>query len=242
MLSDFLIVLYSIVPVLIYSGIIFLSTPKGTISLNTWFIYVYGGLLSAGACLLFQDFFPNWHYMFMHKDRMSGIFWYCFVTVALLEEGLKYLFFKIFEKKENIVSTMFGYCAVGAGFAIAENILYGFQYGEPVLISRAFSAIVVHMALGLFAGYFIALGKLKGDKEESELDKLLSTPIRRKFFYNALAIIVVILVHGLYDFNLVYQTEYTLLFHNSIMIAILLGARYIFKHVTLLHFKEREKE
>lgn len=243
MLSDFLIIIYSIVPVLIYSGIVFFSTPKGTIKLNHWFLYLYAGVLSALACLQFHKFFPDWQYTFMYKDHLSGIFWYCFITVALLEEGLKFILFKIFQFKENIIATTFGYCAVGAGFAIAENVVYGLSYGEPVLINRAFSAIVVHMALGIFAGYLIALGNVKNSvKEHSELDNLLNTSLKKKFFFNVLAIATVIFVHGLYDFNLVYQTEYTLLFHYVIMMGILLGARYTFLHISSLHSKGLLKE
>lgn len=236
MLNDFLIICYAIFPVLAYSGIIFLSTPKGTIKLNDWFLYLYGGILSALGCLYFHHLFPDWQYVFMEKDQMSGIFWFCFITVALLEESCKFICFKAFQKKENLVSTIFGYCAVGAGFAIAENLVYGFQYGEPALINRAFSAVIVHMALGIFAGYFVALGNVtKLVDDEDELSSLISTPFRRKFFYNLLGLATVIGIHGLYDFNLIYQTEYTLLFHYAIMLGILFGAKYAFKRIIQLH-------
>ena len=116
-----------------------------------------------------------------------------FVVAALVEEGFKFFFLYKFTFKspdfnyrfDGVVYAVF----VSMGFAILENVLYVFQGGLGVALSRALLALPLHAACGVYMG--IAYGQ----------QKVRSFYQRPTFGTVAKACLPVpILIHGFYDF------------------------------------------
>ncbi len=76
---------------------------------------------------------------------------------------------------------------VSLGFAALENIKYVFERGIGAAILRMFSAVPGHACFAVFMGFFY--GKAKMAKENG----------KSSFGYTMLALIVPILIHGVYD-------------------------------------------
>ena len=115
-----------------------------------------------------------------------------FIVAALVEESFKFFFLYKFTFKnpafnyrfDGVVYAVF----VSMGFAILENVLYVFQGGLGVALSRALLALPLHAACGVYMG--IAYGQQK----VNSLYKSAS------FGSVARACLPVpILIHGFYD-------------------------------------------
>lgn len=133
---------------------------------------------------------------------VNSVFVEAFVGVALIEEGVKWLF--VYRDTWNhrefnhiydaIVYSVF----VSLGFATFENLLYVFTSGESLTLSffvailRAISSVPGHAFFAVFMGYYLGLAKL------SERNKNLSLKSRYLF----LSILVPVLCHGFFDFCL----------------------------------------
>lgn len=114
-----------------------------------------------------------------------------FVSAAFCEELCKFVFLR-FGTWNN---PNFGYrfdgiiygVAVAVGFAVLENILYVMQGGLYVALMRGVMAVPLHSFCGLFMGVFFGAAKdaqIKG---------------KRSAKFMALALIVPMLIHGVYD-------------------------------------------
>lgn len=116
-----------------------------------------------------------------------------FIVAAFSEELLKYLALKIKTWRsphfncsfDGIVYSVF----VSLGFAALENILYVSDGGLSTAIMRTFTSIPGHASNAVFMGYFYSLAK----KAQLENNKMLEKKYKR------LALVVPILLHGLYD-------------------------------------------
>ncbi len=80
--------------------------------------------------------------------------------------------------------------AVSLGFALWENISYVTMYGFGTALVRAVTAIPGHACFGVFMGVFYGLAK----SNDYIGNKSLSN------FYNVMAVVVPVLLHGAYDF------------------------------------------
>lgn len=114
-----------------------------------------------------------------------------FFVAALPEEFFKLAILLLYSMRhvefdEPIDGIVYG-VVVSLGFATFENILYVFDGGLGVAVSRAFSAVPFHAFAGAILGYYV--GQAKFRPEEKWLLILKG--------YGA-----VILLHGLYDFPL----------------------------------------
>lgn len=123
-----------------------------------------------------------------------------FVVAGLNEEFFKFaaLVFLIWRNKEfdekfdGIVYAVF----VSLGFALVENIMYVDRYGQEVAFIRALTAVPVHAALGITMGYYFSLAKF----------------LQKRRTINFLtALLMPVLLHGIYDFILMSQHEMYLL-------------------------------
>ena len=115
------------------------------------------------------------------------------LIVGFAEEGCKYLVMrrKTWRSAEfNCFYDAVVYStAVSAGFAVAENILYGVSYGTGVLTIRALTSIPGHICFGVMMGGLYGAAKkafLAGDTQRS-----------RRFSW--LSVVIPALVHGGYD-------------------------------------------
>lgn len=120
-----------------------------------------------------------------------------FVVAAFSEELFKFiaLYLLIWKNKEfnekfdGIVYAVF----ISLGFAAVENVMYVFQYGHTTGIMRALTAVPGHALFGVAMGYYFGMARL-------------SPKNKTKNFL--LALVIPIVLHGLYDFILMTEHEY----------------------------------
>lgn len=244
-----MITIFSVLPALIYIIIIYLSTPYNTVKLANGSKFIFAGMLS-GLLVWFSsvifpnfynDLFLNQHFPVVTKD---GVFFQktiltefvkAFGQIATIEElckfGCFYLFYRYFSKNDdnNSIWIMFSCILVAAGFAMLENMLYAYRYYRSfgdVLLNRSFTAVVLHMTCGAIVGYFMALGKKHSIYKDgrSEFWVWLRKNKSYKYpIYTAFGIILAILLHGLYDFDLSISGGYhTIITVGSLVLGFLL--------------------
>lgn len=187
--NNLLPLFFAFLPAAVYAVIVYLSFPKNTINLKLSFLYFLMGTLSCATIGVFLWTFPEWQYP-LAENYVVAYFLLSFFQVGLLEEGSKYLFYKLTdiyrERRAHPASMMFYGMSVSTGFAVIENMVYLQQYGVEVLELRAFSAIILHMLTGLMLGYFMSIGMYK------------KNPLK----YQLIGLGAVAAYHGLYDFNI----------------------------------------
>ena len=130
-----------------------------------------------------------------------------FLIVALSEEGFKYLLLKTRTWRSVHFNCRFDgvvyAVAVSLGFALWENIGYVLSYGLGTALARALTAVPGHACFGVFMGTWYGLAKryeAAGMPERSRQARFL-------------AVLVPMILHGIYDFIAVMQeTSLTLIF------------------------------
>ncbi|MCD4683918.1 MAG: PrsW family intramembrane metalloprotease [Bacteroidales bacterium] len=123
-----------------------------------------------------------------------------FIVAAFTEELFKFLalYYLIWRNKEfnekfdGIVYAVF----ISLGFALVENIMYVFEYGQSTGIMRALTAVPAHAIFGITMGYYFGLAKFT---EKNRTSNLVS------------ALLIPIILHGIYDFILMSQHQMYLL-------------------------------
>jgi len=120
-------------------------------------------------------------------------FYQAFFLAGIPEELLKLLFLYLFIWKSRYFDEYYDgieYAAfVGLGFAGLENILYVWQGGMGVAASRALFAVPAHFFFAIIMGYFFSFAKFRPEK---------------KNWYLLLALLCPAILHGIYDFVLMY--------------------------------------
>ena len=124
------------------------------------------------------------------------LFFQVLLGVALIEEFSKWFFAYFIGYKSREFDEIYDillYCGfVALGFATFENVLYVFTSDQSLTTAllRAVTAVPGHVCDAIFMGYYLGIAKrheTKGDKSN-------------KNKYIALAIIVPMFTHGIYDF------------------------------------------
>lgn len=141
----------------------------------------------------------------IYQPTLATLLTYAFIQVAFMEELSKWIAFKCADyvrghRKKNLdypYAIMFYSSLIAAAFSIMENIQYaqrtihgefGNITAENLLTGRAVTSVIIHMACGLFMGYYIALAK--------------GATLIKKILYNIIGISAASFMHGIYDFNL----------------------------------------
>lgn len=187
-----------------------------------WLLAAVGlGILCGPAVLIISKlFFPD-----IPADTYLGAFLTSFIEAAIPEEGFKFLALYFLAKKckhfdEMFDGIVYAVC-IGMGFAGLENILYLFGADEGwviVGISRALLSVPMHYCFAIIMGSFFALGWF--DKRN-----------RKRYF--AAALLLPIIVHGLYD-TLCFSLDVDENFSLVILILFILGFRWIRRYVKSL--------
>ena len=126
-----------------------------------------------------------------------------FITVALVEEGLKYrvLKSKTWKNEEfnfRFDAIVYAVC-VSMGFAILENIEYSLMDGIEVALLRAVTSIPGHCVFSIFMGNYYGEAKLcEGTGDKRGMKKMLKK-----------ALWMPVLIHGFYDFVLSVDGDFT---------------------------------
>ena len=146
-----------------------------------------------------------------------------FIVAALVEESFKFFFLYRFTFKspafnyrfDGVVYAVF----VSLGFAILENILYVFQGGLGVAVTRALLALPLHAACGVYMGIAYGQQKVNSLYRSSSLGTVA-----------AACLPVPILIHGFYDFCAFMQTElFTIVFIVFVIAVFILTLKQIKK-------------
>lgn len=130
--------------------------------------------------------------IFYYEPVLNGIF-LAFLCIGPAEEAGKYLALRIITWKNkhfdhSYDAIVYAVCS-SLGFACLENITYVFRNGIGTAFLRMFTSVPGHACFGVFMGYFYSKAKyahITGDKKGY-----------RK--YNALSLIVPMLLHGMFD-------------------------------------------
>ncbi len=158
------------------------------------------------------------------EDSLWTAFLSAFVTAAIPEEALKFVALLILANcckhfDEYFDGIVYAVC-IGMGFAGLENIIYVFgnENWFFVSITRALMSVPMHYFFAIIMGAFFSLGWF---------DK------RNRKVYFASALLLPILVHGVYDFlclSVGVSEGFSLIF----LLAFILGFRWIRKYVKSL--------
>ena len=141
-----------------------------------------------------------------------------FIVAGYTEELFKlvFLYLIVWKSKEfdqhydGIIYAVF----VSLGFAIVENIMYVFDNGFDVAILRAILSVPLHGLCGVIMGYFFALARFSIYNERQK--------------YLLLSFFIPFIIHGLFDFLLMYMSYATLHMAESAIIVMLLTIFIIF--------------
>ena len=136
-----------------------------------------------------------------------------FVVAALVEESFKFFFlYRITFKSpdfnyrfDGVVYAVF----VSMGFAILENVLYVFQGGLGVAITRALLALPLHAACGVYMGIAYGQQKVRSLYQPATFGSVARACLP-----------VPILIHGFYDFCAFMQTVPFMLIFIVFVIAV----------------------
>lgn len=213
--NNIIAVLMAILPVFLYSYLVFHLIPRSYVSTRRLRMYLVTGMLSPAIVLLFIYIFPGWTTS-LGFPSLSLMLLETFIQIGLLEETTKFITFKwVSSQRRNSeydlpIATMYYCLMTSAAFAIVENIRYLISYGDGVLFIRGLTAILAHMVCGVIMGYFIAKSrkfskvilteKIQGLSLFDESAEMKAKINRIKFILYG--IFGAAAFHGIYDFNL----------------------------------------
>jgi len=128
------------------------------------------------------------------SSKVAAAAYHAFVVAGSTEELFKFLALYLLvwkspsfdEKFDGIVYAVF----VSLGFAGVENVLYVMDGGMQTALTRALTAVPAHAIFGITMGYYLGI---------AHMYKELQGP------YLARALLVPILLHGIYDFILMVE-------------------------------------
>jgi RsiW-degrading membrane proteinase PrsW (M82 family) len=132
--------------------------------------------------------------------RAGEAAYHAFVVAGSTEELFKFLALYLLvwkspsfnEKFDGIVYAVF----VSLGFAGIENVMYVLEGGMQTAITRALTAVPAHAIFGVTMGYYLGIAHMYSE-------------LRGK--YMARALLVPVVLHGIYDFILMVEIGWLLL-------------------------------
>jgi len=195
-----------IFPPLLYTFILYLSSPHGSINIKNCIYCIVAGILSIALFDFLKLILPHWNEFYIYGQFNAD-----FKITAAREELVKYIMFAVMiinfkrQKQLHPVAYMFYFGIIGLGFALIENVGYYQNYGPFVLKGRAFTSTLIHMNCGLLFGYWIGLSKIikSPNKSNSVATYLLAgRPKLKSLLYFIAGYTTAIIYHGLHNYNL----------------------------------------
>lgn len=193
--------------------------------------FVAGAVITA-PILFIELYLSNyWEQKFSNNmPDLSTAAYSAFVVAAFSEELFKYAAFILLiwknknfnEKFDGIVYATF----ISLGFAAVENILYVLQNGMATGLLRAITAVPAHAIFGITMGFYLGFAKMIPHNKTLNM---------------ILALIIPIILHGIYDFILMSENEILLiLFIPFVIFMWVLGFRKMKKHINKSPFKNEQ--
>lgn len=138
--------------------------------------------------------------MMPEAGKVAEAAYHAFVVAGLTEELFKFLALYILvwrspsfnEQFDGIVYAVF----VSLGFAGVENVLYVLDGGMQTAFTRALTAVPAHAIFGIAMGYYLGVAHRYRELKNPYLGRALLVPI---------------LLHGIYDFILMVEVDWLLL-------------------------------
>ncbi len=183
--------------------------------------------------ILFVEEFFSWFYVFLPLNLHPA--WNAFIVAALTEEFFKFLAFysliwknpNFNEKFDGIVYAVY----ISLGFAAVENVLYVFDSGIQTGIIRMFTAVPAHALFGVAMGFYFGVAKFYP---------------RKRRLYMKLALIIPVMLHGIYDYILMAKINYLLIVFVAYLISLwIFGFKklnYLSAHSIFRKKKKPEKQ
>jgi RsiW-degrading membrane proteinase PrsW (M82 family) len=149
--------------------------------------------------------------------KIGDAAYHAFVVAGTNEEVFKFLILYLLvwnspsfnEKFDGIVYAVF----VSLGFAAVENVLFVMEGGLQTAMTRAITAVPAHAIFGITMGYYLGIAHMYDE---------LRKPYLRK------AILIPILLHGVYDFILMVEIDWLLfLFVPYVIVLYVMGMKKI---------------
>lgn len=166
---------------------------------------------------------------------MFQVFLMTFFSIALVEEGCKFLALRFHafphrEFSEPLDGIVYG-VFVSLGFATLENVGYVIQHGYIAGVIRMFTAVPAHFIFGVIMGYYVGKARYnQGNRLGLLLQGLLFATV----------------LHGAYDFFLIQQWSVWLyLFMFVVLIYGWLLSRKAIKELqedSLFRFRRKQEE
>jgi RsiW-degrading membrane proteinase PrsW (M82 family) len=189
--------------------------------------------LAAGALVVIPIIFVERYLMSIMPSmgKVGTAAYQAFLVAGTTEELFKYLALLLLiwrspsfnEQFDGIVYAVF----VSLGFAAVENVMYVMEGGYQTAVLRAVTAVPAHALFGVTMGYYLGIARRYRE-------------LRRDYIRRAL--IIPILLHGIYDFILMVQVGWLLLgfipFLGYLYVA---GVRRMKKLSDVSIFREEEK-
>lgn len=170
----------------------------------------FGGIASVILSLVFSLPLSEIHF----DGAFSGSFYTAFFLAAIPEELAKWIIFYLIIRKskdfdqyyDGILYAIF----ISMGFALPENIMYIIEHGIGIAIPRAILAVPGHMLFAVPMGYYLSLSRFESGKDAS--------------IHIGFSLLIPIILHGIYDFLLMYASNAT----KELPILIILGILILF--------------
>ena len=158
---------------------------------------VLAGCLIVIPVIFIERFLMGWK---PSMDKAVDAAYSAFLVAAFTEELFKFLALYLLiwkspsfnEKFDGIVYAVF----ISLGFAAVENVMYVVEGGYQTAITRAITAVPAHALFGVMMGYYFGIARMYPELRSNYLLR---------------AILVPILLHGIYDFILMIEIELLLL-------------------------------
>ncbi len=148
-------------------------------------------------------------------NKVMAAVYHSFAVAGTTEEAFKFLALYLLiwknpnfnEKFDGIVYAVF----VSLGFAAVENVMYVMDGGYQTAVVRAITAVPAHALFGVTMGYYLGIARMYSEIRTENLRKALLIPI---------------LLHGIYDFILMVEVDWLLaLFIPYVIYLYVVGAR-----------------
>ena len=151
-----------------------------------------------GICATIPPFLIQWLAGDVRDDpyqhSILSFAWYAFIIVAFTEEGSKYLVLRWYayplESFQEPFDGVIYAVMIGMGFATVENIEYVWKFGVETGVARMFLSVPAHASFAVLMGYNIGLAKFR---------------TQRKIWLMWKGLLIVVLLHGSFDFFLFIQ-------------------------------------
>ncbi|NLP46968.1 MAG: PrsW family intramembrane metalloprotease [Epulopiscium sp.] len=169
------------------------------------------------------------------ENTLLESFYIAFIVAAFTEECFKYiiLYFLIWrnhnfnEKFDGIVYAVF----ISLGFASVENIIYVLNPqwgGVNTAAARAILSVPGHALFGVAMGYYFSMARFEREQKDKWIAKAFYIPI---------------LLHGIYDFILMANKPFLMIFFIPFVLYLWVsGFRKMKKHLQDSPFRPRIEE